>query len=102
MTFHYQTEYCLGRRARVHRTYSGIQALIPIAFDLILGLIFGMMGLIFGVIGLAMWLIRCVVLTTCRVAVALLSVPLRVARSITVRRSVRPVAKPAWAFFDEL
>src|SRR4051794_34811549 len=74
MSVCYQTEYCLGRRGRVCRTYSGIQALIAITFDLALGLIFGLIGLgwrlvrclfdlalgvIFGLIGLGWRLVRC-------------------------------------------
>ena len=34
MSFIYTTEYRLGRRGRINRSYTGIQALIAIAFDL--------------------------------------------------------------------
>jgi hypothetical protein len=116
MSVRYQTEYYLGRRGRVCRTYSGIQALIAITFDLILGLIFGLVGLgwrlvrrlfdlafgvIFGLIGLGWRLVRCLTVTTCRVAVALVSLPLRAARAIVGQAAGCPVVKPRLAAFDE-
>jgi hypothetical protein len=116
MSVCYQTEYCLGRRGRVCRTYSGIQALIAITFDLALGLIFGLIGLgwrlvrclfdlalgvIFGLIGLGWRLVRCLTVTTCRVAVALVSLPLRAARAIVGQAAGCPVVKPRLAAFDE-
>jgi hypothetical protein len=95
MTFQYETEYRLGRKGRVRRTYSGIQALIAIAFDLVLGSTFGL-------IGLGLCLIRYTVATAYRIAVALICLPLRVARAVSVAHSGRVVAKPAWASYDEV
>jgi hypothetical protein len=95
MTFQYTTEYCLGRRGRVCRTYSGVQALIAIAFDLALGFTFGL-------IGLGLWLVRLCVVKTYRVVVALVSLPFRVVRAVSVACSPRATSKPAWVTLDEL
>ncbi len=94
MTIEYHTEYRLGRRGRVCRTYGGIQAMIAIAFDLAL-------GLAFGVIGLVLRLVRSCVVMACRVAVGLVCLPFRAARAVSVACSGRPVAKLAWASYDE-
>jgi hypothetical protein len=51
MALHYQTEYRLGNRGRVCRSYTGFQAFIAIAFDLVFGLLF---ELVFSVMELAM------------------------------------------------
>jgi hypothetical protein len=90
----YQTEYRLGRRGHVCRTASGIQALGAIAFDLALGLIFGL-------IGHGWRKVRCLSVTTCRIAVALAGLPLRAARAITGQAAGRPVVKPKMEAFDE-
>jgi hypothetical protein len=95
MTFQYKTEYCLGRRGRVCRTYGGIQALVAIAFDLALGLTFGL-------VGLGWWLVRRSVLTAYRVAAALVSLPLGAVRAVSVAHPGRVVGKPAWSSLDEL
>jgi len=50
MALHYQTEYRLGSRGRICRSYTGFQAFIAIAIDLVFGLLF---ELVFSVIGLA-------------------------------------------------
>jgi hypothetical protein len=47
MALHYQTEYRLGNRGRICRSYTGFQALIAIAFDLIFGLAFELVMLVF-------------------------------------------------------
>ncbi len=94
MAIEYRTEYGLGRRGRVCRTYTGIQAMIAIAFDLAL-------GLAFGVIGLVLWLVRSCVVTAWRFAIGLVGLPFRAARAVSVACSRRPVAKPAWASYDE-
>jgi hypothetical protein len=47
MALHYQTEYRLGNRGRICRSYSGFQALIAIGFDLIFGLLFELISLVF-------------------------------------------------------
>jgi hypothetical protein len=52
MAWTYQAEYRLGTRGgRVTRTYGGVRALLAIASDLMLGLVFGAIGLVFRVIG---------------------------------------------------
>jgi hypothetical protein len=40
MALHYQTEYRLGNRGRICRSYTGFQAFVAILFDLIFGLLF--------------------------------------------------------------
>jgi hypothetical protein len=40
MALYYQTEYRLGRRGRICRSYTGFQAFVAICFDLIFGLLF--------------------------------------------------------------
>jgi hypothetical protein len=44
MGLYYQTEYRLGSRGRVCRSYTGFQAFVAIAFDLLFGLIFEMVA----------------------------------------------------------
>ena len=95
MAFMYSTEYTLGRRGRIRRTYSGVQALIAIAFDLTLGLTFGL-------IGPGLWLVRSSVVTAYRLFVNLFRMPLQAVRSLSGVYPSRRVAKPAWASFDEL
>lgn len=51
MALHYQTEYGLGRRGRIRRSYTGYQAFVAIACDLVFGLLF---ELVFSIIGLAL------------------------------------------------
>jgi hypothetical protein len=106
MAFHYTTEYRLGRRGRVSRTYGGLQALIAITFDLALALVFGLIGLgmqaarrcLVAAYRVARWC----VMTAYRVVVALLGLPLRAIRGLSFASSARTVAKPAWAGLDEL
>ena len=50
MALHYQTEYRLGNRGRVCRSYTGFQAFLAITIDLVFGLLF---ELVFATIGLA-------------------------------------------------
>ncbi|MGP0066878.1 MAG: hypothetical protein ACLQGP_25215 [Isosphaeraceae bacterium] len=40
MALHYQTEYRLGNRGRISRSYTGFQAFVAICLDLIFGLLF--------------------------------------------------------------
>jgi hypothetical protein len=40
MALHYQTEYRLGNRGRVCRSYTGFQAFVAIGLDLLFGLFF--------------------------------------------------------------
>jgi hypothetical protein len=40
MALHYQTEYRLGRRGRISRSYTGFQAFVAICLDLVFGLLF--------------------------------------------------------------
>ncbi len=40
MALHYHTEYRLGNRGRICRSYTGFQALLAIGLDLVFGLLF--------------------------------------------------------------
>lgn len=48
MALHYQTEYRLGNRGRVCRSYTGFQAFVAIGLDLVFGLFFELVSLVFG------------------------------------------------------
>jgi hypothetical protein len=67
MALHYQTEYRLGNRGRICRSYSGFQALIAIVFDLVFGLAFELVTMVFALA------VRLVILTT-RLVVRVLTV----------------------------
>jgi hypothetical protein len=54
MALHYQTEYRLGRRGRVCRSYTGFRAFLAIFLDLTLGMVF---ELLVGIIGFALRLV---------------------------------------------
>jgi hypothetical protein len=54
MALHYQTEYRLGRRGRVSRSYTGFRAFLAIFLDLTFGMVF---ELVAGVIALALRLV---------------------------------------------
>ncbi len=47
MALHYQTEYRLGNRGRICRSYTGFQALLAIVFDLVFGLAFELVTMVF-------------------------------------------------------
>jgi hypothetical protein len=47
MALHYQTEYRLGNRGRVCRSYAGFQAFVAIGLDLIFGLFFELVSSVF-------------------------------------------------------
>jgi hypothetical protein len=109
MALIYQTEYHLGRRGKVTRTYGGLRAVVAIAADLTLALIFGVIGLAFGLVGLALWLTwrlcRLVVLALRGLVLALaqfvgdvITLPWRLVRPYPAHRA----RKPALATFDEL
>ena len=95
MAFSYTTEYRLGRRGRINRSYTGIQALIAIAFDLAL-------GFCFGVISCGLWIFLVCATTAYRFVFAILSLPLRAARAMFRSHPGRRVGKPAWASFEDL
>ena len=95
MTFQYTTEYRLGGRRRVCRTYGGVHAAIAISFDLALGSLFGL-------IGLAIWLVRLSVVTLLRLIAALLALPFKAARAISARQPACSVVKPVWASLSDL
>lgn len=95
MAFSYTTEYRLGRRGRINRSYTGIQAFIAIAFDLALGFCFGF-------IGLGVWMLLAFATTAYRFAVAVLTFPFRVVRAVLQPRPSRRGVKPAWASSEEL
>jgi hypothetical protein len=58
MALHYQTEYRIGDRGRVRRSYTGFQAFVAIGLDLVFGLFF---ELVSSGLGLAMRLAICAV-----------------------------------------
>jgi hypothetical protein len=62
MALHYQTEYRLGDRGRICRSYTGFQAFVAIAFDLVFGLLFELVGSVFGLAFLVLlWTARLVI-----------------------------------------
>lgn len=106
MAWSYQVEYRLGARGgRVTRTYGGVRARFVIAFDLMLGLVFGAIGLVFRGIGWMGWLawnlLRLVVIAVREILVALGRFA-RAAILLPWRTPRRLPAKPAWVAFDEL
>jgi uncharacterized membrane protein len=46
MALHYQTEYRMGSRGRICRSYTGFQALVAIFLDLIFGLFFEFVAMV--------------------------------------------------------
>ena len=46
MALYYQTEYRLGRRGRISRSYTGFQAFCAILFDLVFGLVFELVTIV--------------------------------------------------------
>ncbi len=54
MALHYQTEYRLGDRGRICRSYTGFQAFLAIGFDLLFGLFF---ELVCSAMALAAWIV---------------------------------------------
>jgi hypothetical protein len=110
MALNYQTEYRFGRRGRcVTRTYGGVRALVAIAADLTLSLVFGVFGLAFRVVG---WSLR-LAWHLCRLAVlALWDVILTLARFVrevitlpwrmSNRHPGRTAYKPSAGAFVEL
>jgi branched-subunit amino acid ABC-type transport system permease component len=48
MALHYHTEYRLGNRGRICRSYTGFQAFLAIGLDLVFGLLFELVFLSFG------------------------------------------------------
>jgi hypothetical protein len=71
MALHYQTEYRLGNRGRICRSYTGFQAFLAIGLDLVFGLLF---ELVCSGIGLAVWIVT----RTARLIVRLLRIYWRV------------------------
>jgi len=61
MALHYQTEYRLGRRGRVCRSYTGSRAFVAILIDLTFGLVFeflsGLIALALRIVALALQLV---------------------------------------------
>ena len=80
--------------------------MIAIAFDLALGLVFGLIGLVWwlvwGCIGMAYWVVWFGVVTACRLVIAVIGLPLRAIRAVSDASSSRAVVKPAWVSLDEL
>lgn len=71
MALHYHTEYRLGNRGRICRSYTGFQAFLAIGFDLVFGLLF---ELVCSALGLAVWIAT----WTARLVVRLLRIYWRV------------------------
>jgi hypothetical protein len=71
MALHYQTEYRLGNRGRVCRSYTGFQAFVAIGLDLFFGLFF---ELVSAMIGLAWKIVE----ATTRFAIHVLRVHWRI------------------------
>ncbi len=70
MALHYYTEYRLGNRGRICRSYTGFQAFLAIGFDLVFGLLF---ELVCSGIGLAVWTVTWTVRLTVAFAAPLLA-----------------------------
>ena len=105
MGLYYQTEYRLGRRGRVIRTYTGIRAFLAIAIDLLFVLTFDLvLGLLFFVLLMVLKLIKAIAYG--------FSVPFRLARWVSLKLARRARAaheydhslplKPAWTSFEEI
>jgi hypothetical protein len=77
MAIYYQTEYRLGRRGRIRRSYTGMRAFAAIFLDLIFGLVFetvaSAIGLAFRVSALAAHLVLQVAKTGLKILVAALA-----------------------------
>jgi hypothetical protein len=66
MALHYQTEYSLGNRGRIRRSYTGFQAFLAIGFDLVFGLLFELVctsvalaaRIVYWTARLAIWVLR--------------------------------------------
>jgi cytochrome c biogenesis protein CcdA len=109
MALIYQTEYHLGPRGRVTRTYGGLRALIAIGLDLALATVFAVVGLVFALVGgvlrlawrivqVAALAIQELVRIVGRFLVDVITLPRRVARHLATPRT----GKPVLASFDEL
>ncbi len=62
MALHYQTEYRLGSRGRISRSYTGFQAFVAICLDLIFGLLFEFVAATFALaVRLVVWTLRLLV-----------------------------------------
>jgi hypothetical protein len=59
MALHYQTEYRLGTRGRICRSYTGFQAFVAICLDLIFGLFFEFLATMIALTArLVVWALR--------------------------------------------
>ena len=56
MALHYQTEYRLGKRGQIRRSYTGFQAFLAIVLDLVFGLLFEMVVAVFALVAQLMLL----------------------------------------------
>jgi hypothetical protein len=125
MALYYQTEYRLGRRGRVSRSYTGIRAFVAIVTDLTFGLCFelvsGLIVLALRIIALALglvaqvlrvnWKIIVVVMST---VVYVLTIPFVLLHRVVARvewdaryrqehsAGAAPILKPDWGLGQEV
>ncbi len=102
MIFRYETEYCLGGKTWVCHRYGGLQAIIAIAFDLALSLVFGLVGCTLRLVWFSVLMVWFVVTRAVWALAFLLSLPFRLMAAIFAPRTRRPTIKPAWVTLDEL
>jgi hypothetical protein len=126
MALHYQTEYRLGDRGRICRSYTGLQAFAAIGLDLVFGALFELVssaiGLGIRIVALAIRLVVGMLRINWRILVALMTY---VVYAVTLpfawihltadglrsrgkidrtepRASPAPVVKPSWALSREV
>jgi hypothetical protein len=126
MALHYRTEYRLGDRGRVCRSYTGFQAFVAIALDLVFGLflefVFATIGLAMAIFVLAVHLVVRILQLYWRAMVAMMTFVISVVTlpfvwiHLTVERlrkggarestgdrwSTTPPPKPSWAYGREV
>ncbi len=126
MALYYQTQYRLGRRGRVCRSYTGFQAFVAILFDLVFGLIFEVVASVFALafrlmflsLGLAVQLLKItwsVAIAVMTVVVSVLTLPFAILHQLVTGSSSsdsdqrdansyhqESSRKPEWAFSREV
>jgi hypothetical protein len=124
VALHYQTEYRLGRRGRVSRSYTGARAFVAIVIDLTFGMFFELLSIVFSfavrIVGLTLKLVGQILRVYWKIMVAavtmvvyVLTTPFalvhRVAERVRWEGSQRqpqgqagPVLKPDWGLGNEI